>query len=192
EETDPEMPDCGRMRTGVFVLKAWSRHLRFGEMKKAVKDEMMAYRDKETGEEVDEFVIEDKAAGPTLISEMQSQGVRIFAYNPGNASKAERAKLQQEVFDDGLVWVPGKRVLGEDYRSTTELAEWAEEMVAECAMFPNGIHDEYVDVISQGLHRLRLRGSISVTSDLPIEEPIDDDDLPRDEMGEIISPYGRD
>jgi phage terminase large subunit-like protein len=55
------------------------------------------------------------------------------------------------LFASGFVWCPDTR--------------WAEELMEECASFPNGEHDDLVDSTSQALLRFRQGGFIRLNSD---------------------------
>jgi hypothetical protein len=53
--------------------------------------------------------------------------------------------------------------------------DWAEGMVSQICSFPETVHDEFVDCISQGLRYLRDGGWISI--DAPPRDPFDGDDI---------------
>ena len=69
-----------------------------------------------------------------------------------------RANQVAPLFSDGRVWRPNTR--------------WAEEVVEECAEFPFGEHDDYVDTVTQALIRIRQGGLISLLDDYEPDEPI--------------------
>jgi hypothetical protein len=48
---------------------------------------------------------------------------------------------------------------------------WAEAVAEECAQFPNGKHDDYVDTTTQALLRFRRGGLIKLPSDYKDDEP---------------------
>jgi phage terminase large subunit-like protein len=43
--------------------------------------------------------------------------------------------------------------------------EWADELIEECAAFPNGDHDDMVDSTTQALMRFRAGNFISLGTD---------------------------
>jgi phage terminase large subunit-like protein len=43
--------------------------------------------------------------------------------------------------------------------------EWAEELVEECAAFPNGANDDQVDVTTMALFRFRQGNFVSLDTD---------------------------
>jgi phage terminase large subunit-like protein len=55
------------------------------------------------------------------------------------------------MFESGMVWVPESK--------------WAEELVEECAAFPNGEHDDLVDSTVQALMRFRAGNFVSLDND---------------------------
>jgi phage terminase large subunit-like protein len=55
------------------------------------------------------------------------------------------------VFESGMVYAPEAR--------------WAEEVIEECAAFPNGEHDDLADSMSQAILRFRQGNFIRTRSD---------------------------
>jgi predicted phage terminase large subunit-like protein len=96
--------------------------------------------------------VEKKAAGAPLIYEMRRMGIPLQEYTPGKGSdKIARVNAISDFFASGFVWCPDTR--------------WAEEVMEECASFPNGEHDDLVDSTSQALLRFRQGGFIRLNSD---------------------------
>ena len=62
------------------------------------------------------------------------------------------------MFESGRVWAPDKR--------------FSEEVIDECAAFPNGDHDDYCDSMSMALIRYRKGGFVRLDTDDEEEEPI--------------------
>jgi len=56
------------------------------------------------------------------------------------------------LLESGMVWYP-------------EGKEWAEELVEECAAFPNGANDDQVDVTTMALFRFRQGNFVSLDTD---------------------------
>mgnify|MGYP003661834189 FL=1 len=67
-----------------------------------------------------------------------------------------RVHSASPVFESGLVWAP-------DFM-------FAEEVIEECAAFPFGEHDDYVDSMTQAILRFRQGNFISLQSDEVEEE----------------------
>jgi len=96
--------------------------------------------------------VEKKAAGAPLIYEMRRMGIPLQEYTPSKGSdKIARVNAISDLFASGFVWCPDRR--------------WAEEVMEECASFPNGEHDDLVDSTSQALLRFRQGGFIRLNSD---------------------------
>ena len=81
--------------------------------------------------------------------------IPVTLYSPGGRrsgqDKVSRAHSVAPVLEAGMVWAPDK--------------DWAEELVEECAAFPNGDNDDFVDTTSQALLRFRQGGFIRLDSD---------------------------
>lgn len=88
-------------------------------------------------------VVEDKAAGISLIQELSSKVPGIVAYNPGNKSKLERAQTVSPYFESRSVFIP-----------TPSSRAWIPDFVAELLTFPTSQNDDQVDAMSQALIRL--------------------------------------
>jgi hypothetical protein len=69
----------------------------------------------------------------------------------------------------GRVWVP------ESSNRKGYVRDWAEGMVSQICSFPDTVHDEFVDCISQGLRYLRDGGWISI--DAPERQDFDQSDI---------------
>ena len=65
------------------------------------------------------------------------------------------------IFESGIVWAPEKK--------------FSEEVIDECAAFPNGEHDDFCDSMSMALIRYRKGGFLRLDSD---EEEDDSTFLP--------------
>ena len=63
--------------------------------------------------------------------------------------------------------------------------DWAEGMVSQICSFPETVHDEFVDCISQGLRYLRDAGWISIDG-APRDDIDEDDILDADEYNQLV------
>jgi predicted phage terminase large subunit-like protein len=82
-------------------------------------------------------LIEDKANGPAVISMLKSEIQGIVPVSPGG-SKVSRAHAVSPIIEGGNVYLPrGKR--------------FSDELIEECAIFPNGRNDDMVDAMTQAL-----------------------------------------
>jgi phage terminase large subunit-like protein len=62
------------------------------------------------------------------------------------------------VFEAGMVWAPKKR--------------FAEDVIEECAAFPYGENDDYVDSMTQAVMRFRQGNFVRLYSDEEDEESV--------------------
>jgi predicted phage terminase large subunit-like protein len=89
-------------------------------------------------------LVEDKANGTAVINALSRTVAGLVPVEP-DGSKVARASAVSPFAEAGNVWLPAP-----------ELAPWVDDLVEECAGFPNGQHDDQVDALSQGLNRLLL------------------------------------
>ena len=104
-------------------------------------------------------LIEAKASGMPLTQELRNMGIPVMNYTPSRGNdKFTRVNSIAPLFESGLVWAPDTR--------------WAEEVIEECAAFPAGEHDDYVDTVTQALRRFREGGFIQHPEDYEDEESV--------------------
>ena len=70
--------------------------------------------------------------------------------------KMSRVNAVSDLFASGYIWVPPRH--------------WAESLMEEFALFPNGEHDDLVDSMTQALLRFRMGGFIQSKLDEEEEE----------------------
>ena len=120
----------------------------FPELKRVAKDEHDHWQP-------DNLLIEAKATGITLQQELRRMNVPVTMYSPGGRragqDKVSRANSVAPILESGIVWAPD--------------TDWAEELVEECAAFPNGDNDDMVDVTTMALMRFRQGNFISLHTD---------------------------
>ncbi len=94
----------------------------------------------------DSILIEPKAAGPDVVDTLKEQMgkgdcpmVTIDECDPGNSDKEMRLDAAIPYIKNGMV-------------ALLDGAPWLEEFVKEVSMFPNGLHDDRVDALSQLLN----------------------------------------
>ena len=105
----------------------------------------------------DMILIEQKATGTPLTHELRTMGIPVTPFTPSRgADKFTRMNACAPVFESGMVWRPDKR--------------FADEVVEECAAFPNGEHDDLADSMTQAILRFRQGGFIMTPSDYEDEE----------------------
>ena len=103
--------------------------------------------------EPETVIIEAKASGQPLIHELRRAGIPVVDYVPARGrDKHTRINSCAPVFESGMVFAP----LDE---------HWVQEVIEECAAFPNGQYDDYVDSMTQAVLRYRQGGFVSTYSD---------------------------
>lgn len=134
----------------MMMLDAWRGRVTFPDLKKNV---IKQWEERKP----DVFLVENRATGAPLIYELRAMGIPVSEFNSSWATgdKTARANSVTDLFRSGMVWAPTHR--------------WAEEVVEECAEFPFGEYDDYVDTVVQALMRFRKGGYIRVPTDY--EEP---------------------
>ena len=154
----------------VMVLDCWNEKLIYPDLRPKIVDEYeTVYGVGREKKRVDLLLVEDKAAGISLIQDLQRAHLPVQGYNPGKADKTQRLSIVANIIKAGRVWVPESSVRKGFVR------DWAEGMVSQICSFPETAHDEYVDCMSQALRYLRDAGWISI--DAPPRDDYDDDDI---------------
>jgi predicted phage terminase large subunit-like protein len=89
-------------------------------------------------------LIEDAAAGQSLIQDLRDDVPGIIAFKPGNKSKLERASMVSPLFEARQVYLPTHR-------------SWTDDFVSELVAFTGakGGTDDCVDAMSQALARMK-------------------------------------
>jgi predicted phage terminase large subunit-like protein len=120
----------------------------FPELKRIAREEYKNWNP-------DNVLIEAKATGITLQQELRRVGIPVTMYSPGGRragqDKVARANSIAPILESGMVWAPE--------------TEWADELIEECAAFPNGDHDDMVDSTTQALMRFRAGNFIALNTD---------------------------
>lgn len=148
----------GRTNNNLILLSAWKDRLEFPELKLKVRQFW-------NEDQPDIILIEDKGSGISLIQELRAMDVPVenFSYGRGAAGasndKVARANMVSDIFASGYVWAPERR--------------FADEVIEECAEFPYGDHDDYVDSVVQALLRFRSGGFITTANDRADDEEME-------------------
>ena len=143
-------PDEGD-EAAIILLDSEKGRWEFPELKDAA---MRLYEEFEP----DMVLIEQKASGTPLTQDLRKMGIPVSGFTPGRgADKFSRMNACSPVFESGMVYAPETR--------------WAEEVIEECASFPNGEHDDLADSMTQAILRFRQGSFIRTRSDY------EDDDL---------------
>ena len=93
--------------------------------------------------EPESVIIESKATGVPLAQEFRRMAIPVVDFIPSKGKdKHSRVNAVAPVFESGQVWYP-------------ENEKFAEEVIEECAAFPHGENDDYVDTMTQAVLRYR-------------------------------------
>jgi predicted phage terminase large subunit-like protein len=121
----------------------------FPELKRVARSEYLYWKP-------DNVLIEAKASGIPLQHELRRVGIPVTMYSPGGRSKSQdkisRANAVAPLLESGMIWYP-------------EQYEWADELVEECAAFPNGTNDDQVDSTVMAWTRFRQGNFIALADD---------------------------
>lgn len=157
-------PEDGPM--SVMLIDAWQDHLQYPDLRpKVIEEFKVAYgADPEAeergnftgGKKVDLVLIEDKAAGISLIQDLQRAHLPVRAYNPGKADKIQRLSIVANIIAHKRVWIP------ESTQRKGYVRDWAEGFVSQICSFPESTHDDFVDSCTQALRYLRDAGFLDI------------------------------
>lgn len=124
----------GKRGTRIYLLDCINEHLNFTATMRKIKVTKAKFP------KVSAVLIEDKANGTAIIQVLKEQVLGVIPVSP-DASKEARVNAVSHVIEAGNVYLP------RDKKFT-----WA--FIDQCASFPNGKHDDMVDMASQALTRL--------------------------------------
>jgi len=142
----------GGTTPNLILLDAYKEKLEFPELKQLAYEKYWEY-------EPDQLIVEKKASGAPLIFELRAMGLPVTEFTPSRGQdKIARVNAVTDLFASGVVWHPPTK--------------GAYDVIEECASFPSGEHDDYVDSVSQALIRFRQGGWIRSAND-------DYDDTPK-------------
>ena len=111
--------------------------------------------------EAESVIIEQKASGEPLTQEFRRMGIPVIPFVPSKGNdKFARVNAVAPLFESGAVWFP----YGETF---------ADAVIEECASFPHGANDDFVDSMTQAMLRYRQGNFVELYSDY-----VDNEDLP--------------
>ena len=135
----------------MILLDAKKGRWEFPELK-AIALEQYKIWDPET------VIVEAKASGLPLTHELRNVGIPVVNFTPSRGNdKLSRVHSISPLFESGMIWAPDER--------------WAEEVIEECAAFPNGEYDDLVDSTTQALMRYRQGNFVQLPTDHIDDEP---------------------
>jgi len=134
----------------LILLDAKKGRWNFPELKQIAQEEYK-YWEPET------VLIEAKASGLPLTHELQKAGIPVINYTPSRGNdKHSRVNSVAPLFESGAIWAPNKK--------------FAEEVIEECAAFPFGDNDDYVDSTTQALMKYRQGYYVGLKDDYEDEK----------------------
>ncbi len=163
----------------VLLIDCWAEHLDFPRLKPRVLDEWrVSYGEGKEAKRPDLIIVEDKAAGISLIQELRHAHLPVIPWNPGKADKMQRLQITASIFATGRVWLPESGV------RKGYVKDWAEGFLSQLCSFPDSSHDDYVDSATQAIRLLKDIGYLDINP-----EPRYDDDDYIDAMPTRVNPY---
>lgn len=144
----------GRRGADKFLLHIVNERLDFTEQLKAVRKMSADYPNTTLK------LVENKANGAALINTLQHEITGIVPFPPKGmlmGSKEQRAAAVACQIESGNVYLPHPQI-----------APWTDYFRDQCAVFPNGAHDDLVDMLSQILLRWQTHSGIFHTSEQTI------------------------
>ena len=137
-------------KPNLILLDAKRGRWNFPELKKKAMEEYKYW-------EPEAVLIEAKASGLPLTHELQKSGIPVINYTPSRGNdKHSRVNSVAPLFESGAIWAPTKK--------------FAEEVIEECAAFPFGDNDDYVDSTTQALMRYRQGYFVELKDDYEDEK----------------------
>ncbi len=132
-------------QAGLILLDSKKGRWDFPELKQIALDSYKFW-------EPETVIIEAKASGMPLTHELRNMGIPVVNFTPSRGTdKLSRVHSVSPLFESGMIWAPDKK--------------WADELIEECAAFPNGEYDDLVDSMTQALMRYRQGNFVQLPSD---------------------------
>ena len=141
-------------KQNIILLNAFKDRYEFPELRKVAHEEYLYWRP-------DMVVVEAKASGIPLTAELRDMGIPVINFTPSRGNdKHARVNSVSPLFETGMVWAPMHQ-------------HFAQEVVEECASFPFGDYDDYVDSTTQAIMRIK-QGGLVRNKDSYQDEPLPD------------------
>ena len=124
----------------IILLDAIKGRWEFPELKDQANEMYGLY-------EPDMVLIEQKGSGMPLTQELRRMGIPVTPFTPSRgADKFTRMHSCAPVFESGIVWCPE--------------SQFADEVMEECAAFPNGEHDDLADSMTQAWMKMTMANTL--------------------------------
>ena len=136
----------------IILLDAFKDRYEFPELRRVAYAQYLEWKP-------DMVIIEAKASGLPLTHELRQMDIPVINFTPSRGNdKHVRVNAVAPLFESGKIWAPMHE-------------HFAQEVVEECASFPFGEHDDYVDSTTQAIMRIRQGGMVRHPEDYK-EEPV--------------------
>jgi len=136
----------------IILLNAFKDRYDFPELRRVALEE---YREWQP----DMVIVEAKASGLPLTHELRQMDIPVINFTPSRGNdKHTRLNSVAPLFESGKIWAPMHE-------------HFAQEVIEECASFPFGEYDDYVDSTTQAIMRIRQGGLVRHPEDYQ-DEPI--------------------
>jgi predicted phage terminase large subunit-like protein len=164
----------------VLLIDCWAEHLDFPKLKpKVIEEWRVSYGEGKDAKRPDLILVEDKAAGISLVQELRHAHLPVRAWNPGKADKMQRLQITASIFATKRVWLPESSV------RKGFVKDWCEGFLSQICAFPDSTHDDYVDSATQAIRLLKDMGFLDINP----EPRYDDDDDYYDAQPKRVNPY---
>jgi predicted phage terminase large subunit-like protein len=137
-----------------LLLDLVNERMAYPQLKKRVIDEWKSSYG-ENSRRADTILVEQKASGQSILQDLRQANIPARAYNPGKADKMVRAHAVAPLIDAEIVYIP------ESTKNPGQFVSWAQPLLKEIEVFPNGAHDDTVDTMTQALIYLKDSGWIA-------------------------------
>ena len=136
----------------IILLDAFKDRYEFPELRRVAYQQYLDWKP-------DMVIIEAKASGLPLTHELRQMDIPVINFTPSRGNdKHVRVNSVAPLFESGKIWAPMHE-------------HFAQEVVEECASFPFGEHDDYVDSTTQAIMRIRQGGMVRHPEDYK-DEPV--------------------
>jgi predicted phage terminase large subunit-like protein len=126
----------GRRIQEYFLLDLINEHYTILDTLKAIEEMVTKYP------RLSKTLIEDKANGSAVIQMLRNKLSGIIPVNP-KGGKESRVNAIIPAIESGNVYLPHPA-----------MCPWVNDFIEQCSKFPNGLHDDMVDSMSQALNIL--------------------------------------
>ena len=132
-------------KTNLILLDAVKGRYEFPELRRLALQQYKYWQP-------ESVIIEAKASGLPLTYELRQMDIPVINFTPSKGNdKHARVNAVAPLFESGMIWAPDQK--------------FADEVIEECAAFPNGDHDDLVDSMTQAVMRFRQGGLITHPED---------------------------